>query len=411
MMRLSASLGALRDTLAEPAYGRYVAGNSISLVGNWMQRTAIGWLAWDLTHSATWVGMVAFADLFPALIIGPVGGVLADRHSRRRIMFFAQSAMLVLAAVLGLLELAGMMDIHALVMLTALHGILVGINQPSRLALVPSLVSPPNLATAIALNSIVFNAARFVGPAIAGALIAGVGSGWTFIVNALTYLPFLWVLSTLVPLSHQRPATRASLLTQIGEGVRYFVDQRSARLLVLAVLAASILVRPLAELLPAIADGVFARGPVGLAMLSAGLGAGAIAGGLLVAMRITSPSLPGLARWMAAAAVVTALVGVSPWFLGALAMTTLAGTFFVISGVSAQTMIQTSVPEELRGRVMSLFGLVFRAAPATGALLLGAAADRVGIRTSLMVSSAMLLVFLLAWNHRVVRDEEPAIGR
>ncbi|MCB1834803.1 MAG: MFS transporter, partial [Geminicoccaceae bacterium] len=219
----------LQMAFREAAYARYVAGNSVSLVGNWMQRTATGWLAWDLTGSSAWLGIVAFADLFPALLIGPVGGVLADRHDRRLLMLAFQSAMFAVAILLWLAAGAGMLGIHLLLVLTTLHGVLVGLNQPARLSLIPQLVRGDLIGPAIAINSMVFNGARFIGPAIAGLIIATFGTSWAFFVNALTYIPFLLALSTIRPIPDERHATRAPFLTQIAEGIRYVFDNQGIR--------------------------------------------------------------------------------------------------------------------------------------------------------------------------------------
>ena len=407
-MTAAGNLRALRATLAEPTYGRYVAGNSISLVGNWIQRTATAWIAWDLSQSAALLGLVAFCELFPALIVGPVGGVLADRHDRRKLIMRFQVAMFGVALALWLAEASGHLDTGWLLALVLLQGTLVGLNQPARLSIIPALVTHAHLGPAIAINSMVFNAARFVGPAVAGFLIASFGTAWTFLVNALTFLPFLWALSTLVPTERQQPLARGRFLTQIVDGLRYVLDAPALRVLFLLVIAGALLVRPLGELLPALADGIFGRGASGLAMLSASLGLGAIVGGLIVVSQDGGPSVMALAWWLAAGAVSVLAVASAPSFAVTMVLVGLTGICLVGSGVMAQTMMQMQVASELRGRVMSLFGLTMRAAPALGALALGSIADGLGIRMTLILANITFLVMLALagirwWRSRIGR--------
>ena len=161
--------------LKNPNYGTYAAGNSVSLIGTWIQRIAVGWLAWELTGSGAWLGAVAFADLFPAVFIGPFGGAVADRLSRLRIITISQALAMVQAVALFWLTFSGAVTIEWLFALVLVNGFVMGFNQPSRLALVPSLVPREDLSTAVAINAIVFNLARFIGPAVAGLLIVSWG--------------------------------------------------------------------------------------------------------------------------------------------------------------------------------------------------------------------------------------------
>ncbi|MCB2054762.1 MAG: MFS transporter [Geminicoccaceae bacterium] len=396
-------LNQIGATLRETTFGRYVAGNAISLVGNWMQRTAVGWLAWDLTGSVAWLGIVAFSDLFPTLIMGPIGGVLADRHDRVRQIFACQTALLLVAVALWLLTAADMVGIAGLLAITTLHGLIVGLNQPARLALVPSLVAPDRLRTAIAINSIVFNTARFIGPAVAGLLIATAGLDWTFFANALSYLPFLVALTTLRPIGEQRSKSRASFIGQLAEGLRFVAAEPSMRLLFALVIAAALLLRPLGELLPALADGVFARGATGLATLSAALGAGAVAGGIVMAMRREALGVDGMTAWFGALAVLLLLLSAAPAFWTALPLVGACGFCLIASGVAAQTLMQERSPPDLRGRVMSLFGITFRAGPAVGALILGFLADLIGLRPALALGALTFVAAALALRHHATR--------
>lgn len=384
----------IREVLRQPDYGLYVAGNSISLVGNWMQRTATGWLAWELTGQSFWVGMVVLADLVPALVVGPFGGVLADRVDRRRIMLVTQSALSLVALAMSCLAFAGGLGLAALLMLVALHGLLVGVNQPARLALIPSLVEPPYLPTAIAINSIVFNTARFIGPAAAGLLLASAGSGAVFLANFLSYLAFILSLVLMRPASGPPAGSHPPVLTEIAEGVRFVSGHPGMRPLFLLFIASAIAIRPVGELLPGLADQVFGGGPETLAMLSSSLGLGAVAAGFWTARQPGGQQVRlALAATLAAALAAVGLA-LAPSLPLALLVIALFGAALLVGGVSAQTLMQLAAPPQLRGRVMSLFGLVFRGGPALGAVLLGGAADLVGLRLGLLVGA---LGMIAAW--------------
>ena len=220
---MSSSHGILH-VLGQRTYGTYVAGNSVSLVGAWMQRIGVGWLTWELTQSGAWLGLVAFADLFPVVIVGPLGGVIADRVDRLRIIMAAQSLAMLQALVLAFLTVTGLIGVEILVALTALHGIIVAFNQPSRLALVPSLVNREDLPTAVAINAVVFSVARFVGPAIAGVLILYAGVAAVFAANAASFLFLLLALYRIRADVTQEPQDRGhakSLFGDVADGLRY----------------------------------------------------------------------------------------------------------------------------------------------------------------------------------------------
>jgi MFS family permease len=176
-------------------FGLYSAGSAVSLIGMWMQRIAIGWLTWEMTKSGLWLGIVAFADFFPVLLIGPIAGAAADRWDRLRVVKTSQTISLLQATTLFALTAGGHMNIAMLVALTAFQGIVVAFNQPARLALVPSLVAETDLASAVAINSIVFNLARFIGPMFAGLAIVWSGVSAAFAANALSYVAFLAALA------------------------------------------------------------------------------------------------------------------------------------------------------------------------------------------------------------------------
>ncbi|MDF1792473.1 MAG: MFS transporter [Thalassobaculaceae bacterium] len=395
-------------TLAHRDYGLYTLGNGVSLIGMWVQRVAIGWLTWELTHSATWLGAVAFADLFPSVLIGLIGGVAADRLDRTLVILTCQTISMGLAVLLGVLTLTGHVSVEMVAAMTFANGMVVGFNQPSRLALAPRLVPRERISTAVAINSMVFNTARFIGPAVAGLVIIWADLGWAFIVNAATYLCLL------VALAHIRsrnpsigrddgvPRARRGLFADIAEGMRYAARDPGLGPILLLHLVTAISVRAVVELLPGFADRVFGGGADTLAIMTSVTGAGAIAGGWLLAGR---RSEGGLVPIVLGASVVVSLSMLAVALSGSLWIAFAAlgfyGASMVAAGVGTQTIVQLAVTPEMRGRVLSLHGVIFRGGPAIGALVMGAAGDVVGLRPPVVVGCAVsMAVLAVIWMRR-----------
>ena len=399
-------LRAIPRTLAHPNFGTYVAGNSVSLVGTWMQRIGVGWLAWELTGSGALLGLVAFADLFPAVVVAPFGGAIADRADRRRLMIVAQTLVMGQAFALFALTATGLITPTLLVLLSLFNGVVIGFNQPARLALVPSLVPRADLPTAVAINSIVFNLARFVGPALAGVTIVTAGVAGVFAANGLSYLAFLLALTRIRPdwaPPEQRPgADRAPLLAVVREGVIYAVRHPGIGPMLLLHTALAITVRPFIELLPGFAADVFGRGAPGLATLGSTVGVGAVFGGLWLAQRGRAAGGTRLALASALLVVLSVLAfAATRNFVVAVLAVAVAGFGMVATGVATQTLIQITVTDAMRGRVLSLYGLIFRGGPAVGALAIGAASEWVGLQAPLAAGAALaLLAWLPIWRRR-----------
>jgi predicted MFS family arabinose efflux permease len=406
-MSMLTGLRAIAQTLAHPSFGTYIAGNSVSLIGTWMQRIGVGWLAWELSHSGAVLGLVAFADLFPTVVIGPFGGALADRVDRVRVIKVAQLLIMAQSLALFALTASGLITVPLLLALVLFSGVVIGFNQPARLALVPSLVPRRDLATAVAINSIVFNSARFIGPALAGVVIVGLGISAVFLINALSFLAFLFALWRLRLAPIGMPAKPGSVLDAVAEGLRYTVAHRGIGpiLLLQAVLAVS--ARPFFELLPGFAAEVFGRGAPGLAMLSASVGIGAVAGGFWLAQ---PGSQARLTRVVLVSSLLIALstlgFALSDGFTIAIACVAIAGFAMVAAGTGTQTLLQTAVDEGMRGRVLSLFGLIFRGGPALGALVMGGASELVGLQAPLAAGALLGLIacaLLLRRRHAIAR--------
>jgi predicted MFS family arabinose efflux permease len=386
--------------LRNPNYGIYIAGSAVSLIGTWMQRIAIGWLTWQITRSGLWLGIVAFADFFPVLIVGPIAGAVADRWDRLRVVQMSQCILLVQATVLFALTSIGHMDIGLLVALTAFQGIVVAFNQPARLALVPSLVAQADLASAVAINSVVFNLARFIGPMLAGPAIVWSGVAAAFAANAISYIASLLALVSIsiVSTATESPKGR-SFKADLLEGIRYAATHPAIAALFVLLAAVGIGGRPLNELLPGFAADVFHSGAGGLSILASATGAGAIIGGLLLGHNVHSLGLTNVAIISALVAAIAA-IGVSSTASMWVAIPSIALFGFCVSsaGIAIQTLIQLASDHKMRGRVMGVYGLIFRGAPALGALAAGLASAHFGLRWAVFFG-AVFVVAACIWTY------------
>jgi predicted MFS family arabinose efflux permease len=396
----------IADALGHRSYATYISGNSISLVGLWVQRVAVGWLTWELTGSGAWLGIVAFADLFPSVFIGPIAGAIADRSDRVRIMLTTQTLLTVQASALCVLSASGWISVHSLVALVLLNGIVVGFNQPARLALVATLVPREHLATAVAINSIVFNLARFLGPALAGLLILAGGVSAAFLVNALSYLVFIFSLRQIrhdvsTRAESTAAASEGSLFGAVWGGVRYVTKHPGIAALLCLVTATAVGLRPYMELLPGFAADVYEGGAGTLALLTSAIGIGAVIGGFWVAQR-TTPDLTRIVLSSSLLATVSlGLFAVTDRLALAVVWVVGSGVFIATSGIAAQTLIQTAVDSTMRARVLSLYGVIFRAGPALGALVMGLGSEFVGLRWPLLVGALLsAAVWLWVWQRR-----------
>jgi predicted MFS family arabinose efflux permease len=367
----------------------------------WMQRIAIGWLTWQLTHSGLWLGIVAFADFFPVLLIGPIAGAAADRWDRLRVVKTSQTISLMQATALFALTVSGHMTVGLLVGLTAFQGVVVAFNQPARLAFVPSLVAPTDLASAVAINSVVFNLARFIGPMLAGLAIVWSGVAAAFAANALTYVAFLVALARIrIPPTVAETARQRSFGADLREGIRDTATHPGIASLLVLLIALGVGGRPLNELLPGFAADVFHSGAGGLSILASSIGGGAILGGVWLGHRAHSAGLTRVAlgsSLIGALAATAAIATERLWV--AVPAVIVFGFCTSVSGIAVQTLIQLASARNMRGRVMGLYGLIFRGAPAVGALTAGIASAHFGLRLPVLFG-ALLVIAVWLWTFR-----------
>jgi len=363
----------------------------------WMQRIAIGWLAWQLTGSGFWLGIVAFADFFPVVLVGPFAGAAADRWDRLRVVKVCQAIALAQAAVLWWLTLTGHVTIGILVGLTAFQGVVVAFNQPARLALVPSLVPHTELAGAVAVNSIVFNLARFIGPIFAGLAIVWADIATVFAINAVTYVAFIVALARIrIAPTGIAPGERRSLVADLSEGIRYTATHPGIASLLILLIALGIGGRPMNELLPGFADEVYRSGALGLSILASAIGGGAILGGFWLGQRARTTGLTGITLWSTLVGALATIVAIATdrlWV--AVPAVVVFGFCMSTAGIAAQTLVQLAADRSMRGPVMGLYGLIFRGSPAIGALIAGLAASYFGLRWPVFFGALLVIAVWL----------------
>jgi MFS family permease len=381
----------------------FVMGQLVSLIGTWMQSVAQSWLVYRLTGSAVLLGTVGFASQIPIFLLSPLGGVVADRHERRRVLLLTQSTMMVLAMVLAVLTLLGHIHVWHILVLASMLGIANGFDIPTRQAFVVELVPRADLPNAIALNSSMFNGARVVGPAIAGIIVSAVGEGWCFFGNAVSYLAVLASLLLLRVPRREVIERRATHFEDILEGFRFVAGTRPIRSLLMLLGLVSMTGMPYATLMPVMAQDVLHSGASGLGLLMGAAGTGALGGALALAWH---NSLRGLGRWVGLGAVSFGmwliLFSLSRNFWLSVALLLPAGFSLLLQMSSTNTLIQSMVPDRLRGRVMSVYAMTFMGMAPLGALLAGAAADvlgapaAIGIGGGISIAGGLLFLLRLA---------------
>ena len=375
------------DALKSRSFRIYLFGNVFAVNAFWIQRTTIAWIAWDLTQSASFVGFVAFMFFVPTMVTGPLFGVLIDRVNVAAAGFATQGTLMVLTLITLILELNGLLGPLALILLTGVSGIATSMHHPVRLSLAPRLVPRGALASVVTFAALNFNTARITGPALGGWAIAEKGVAFALVVQAFLFLPYLAAMP-LLQVRSGRSADRAldPFLTALTWGFRYVFRSRSVlRAMILSGIL-SFAVHGVLETLPVLADGAFSRGAQGLGVLMASAGVGAISAAFLMTLLPPQGSrLPGAAlavSWLGVA-LIPVLGFVSVWELAMLIVAAL-GFSATVTGIVVQTVIQSHLEDDARGRVMSLWVMVGIGSSAAGAMLLGLGVDLFGLQAALL---------------------------
>ncbi|HEX8975285.1 MAG TPA: MFS transporter [Solirubrobacteraceae bacterium] len=377
--------------LAVPNYRRYYAGQSISLTGTWMQMTAQSWLVLTLTHSGAWLGLVIALQTLPVLILGPYGGVIADRVDKRVMMVVLQSAMGVQALTLGLLTVTGVVTLPEIGVLAALLGLNNAFENPARQSFMSELVGAEHLRNAVSLNSVLVNAARTIGPAVAGILIATVGDGICFLINAASFAAVVVSLLTMdrSALARTEPNVRAR--GQLREGLRYVRSTPALAIPLIMMGVAGCLTYEFQVSLPVMADRGLNVGPTGFGFMTAAMGVGAVLGGLLVAARGKTGLRP-LVQSATAFAGAMALAAAAPDLTLELLALALAGAASISFMATGNSTLQLSSAPAMRGRVMSLWFVAFQGSTPIGGPIVGLTMGLLGPRAGLGLGALTILL-------------------
>jgi MFS family permease len=386
----------------------FFAGQFVSLIGTWMQSVAQSWLVYRLTGSVALLGLIGFAGQIPVFLLASFGGAVADRCNRRWILIFTQISSMILASILAALTLFNAIEVWHLFVLASLLGIVNAFDIPARQSFVVEMVGKNDLLNAIALNSSMFNGARIVGPAIAGVLVATVGEAWCFSINAISYVAVIGglLLMTIQPLP-RKPQT-GSTLSNIAEGFRYVATTAPIRALLLLLGLVSLMGTPYAVLMPIFADKILGGGASSLGLLMTASGTGALCAALILANR---KSIKGLGRWVAFASagfgISLILFSFSRDFWLSAVLLVPVGFSMMIQMAASNTLVQAMVTDELRGRVMSVYSMMFMGMAPLGALMAGSLAEILGAPNTIALGGAVCIVGSIIFGLRLpaLRDE------
>jgi MFS family permease len=377
-------------------YRLYASGQLISLTGTWMQRVAQDWLVLELTNSGTALGVVTALQFGPSLLLGPWGGVLADRSDKRRLLLATQSGLAIVALLLGLLDVAGVVQFWHVLVLATMLGLITAIDTPVRQSFVVEMVGRDDLTNAVAINSTIFNSGRIIGPALAGVLITAVGTGWAFVGNAASSLAVLVGLGMMRPaeLFPSPPLQRAR--GQLREGLRYVLARADLVRTMVLIFVFGTFGLNFAITCALMAKQVFHRGASGYGLLSTSLAVGAFCGAILATRRTERPSSLFLLGMAALFSVGEIAVGLMPDFVWTAIVLVPTGVAMLSVTTAANAHIQLGVAPMMRGRVMALYLMCFMGGTPLGAPIIGWLAGVAGPRWGLIGGGLICLVSSLA---------------
>ncbi|MBI3174036.1 MAG: MFS transporter [Chloroflexi bacterium] len=379
----------------------YFGGQLVSNIGTWMQAIAQAWVVYQIGHSELTLGLVAFASAIPTLIISPWGGVVVDRMSRRTLLLLTQTGAMLLAFSLAALTFTGVVQEWHVIVLAALLGVVNAFDAPARQAIVPELVGKEDLANAIALNSMMFNSARVIGPAVAGLVLAAVGSAWCFTINGISFLAVLIGLWLMEIPKRQVEHHIASPWQQLVGGVQYAARIREISALILLSLVFSIFGISYSTILPAFIEKTLHQGAVAYGWVNTATGLGAVTGAFLLAHRVSNGRR---GQWLVltniAFPIILIAFSFNTFYPLSLLLAYGLGLGFMMQFATINTLLQTRVADEFRGRVMGLYTITFFGFAPFGNLLIGFLGENIGlgIAMSLFAVCSLILSRLILWK-------------
>ena len=384
-------------------YRLFFTGQSVSLMGTWIQNIALGWLVYRLTGSAMYLGIIAFAGQIPSLFITPIAGVYADRFNRRTILIITQSLAMIIAIVLAIFVLTGIAEIWHLMVFAVAAGMVNAFDAPFRHAFVLELIgNREDLPNAIALNSSLFNTARFIGPLIGGFLIHLVGEGWCFMINGISFLAVIFSLFKIKVQAVKPVKKPGSIIHQLADGLKYAWNFKPVRYLLMLIATAGFIGLPFQALMPAFASDVLQGDATLLGTLTGALGAGALTGALFLASRQKLDFLPK--NILFAAILFTAALLVfsqSKIILLSLAALYFTGFGMIVMFNATNALLQAITEEDKRGRVISLYSLTFLGLTPMGNLLAGTIAEYTSVTITVFAGALICLLAGLALRKQI----------
>lgn len=384
-------------------YRYYYYGQSISLIGVWVQNIAMGWLVYRLTGSALLLGTIAFALQIPSLLITPFAGVLADRWNRKKVIIITQILLMLVAFILAALTLTNSITIPLIIIMALVNGIILAFDTPFRQSFVPDIITRrEDLSNAIALNSSLYNLARFIGPPIGGILIAWVGEGWCFFINGISFVAVIAGLTAIRIQKKLRPRRFGSILSQLREGLGYSWSFLPIRYLITLVALSSFFGLPFQALLPVFAAEILQGDAQLLGLLTGALGAGALSGAIFLASRQNLNNIPRITFLTAMLfAAGLAAFALSSFIVLSMIALVITGFGMIVHFNATNSLIQNISDEDKRGRVISLYSLTFMGITPLGSLLAGATAEYIGVPYTIFSFSMICLASALLFGKRL----------
>jgi len=385
-------------------YRLYAAGQLVSLTGTWMQRVAQDWLVLELTNSGTALGIVTALQFLPSLLFGLWGGVLADRYDKRKLLLATQTGLALVALILGVLDVTGIVQYWQVLVLALLLGLVSAVDSPVRQSFAVEMVGPDDLTNAVGLNSTIFNSARILGPAVAGVVIAAVGTGWAFVANAISSIAVLTGLALMRP-SELRPSPAIDRVRgQLRAGLRYVWHRQDLLLTMILVFVVGTFGLNFQITTALLAKQVFHRTATGYGLLSTALAVGACVGAVLATRRRTRPSLLFLLLAALSFGLLEIIAGSMPGFGGTALMLVLVGLAMLSFTTAANSSVQLGVEATMRGRVMALYLMCFLGGTPLGAPIVGWVASTVGPRWGMIGGGVVCMAVAVGMALYLVRQ-------
>jgi MFS family permease len=388
------SLKLIFRALSHRNYRLFFGGQGISLIGTWMQQIAMSWLVYRLTDSALLLGVVGFTSRIPTFLLASLAGVLADRWNRHRVLVITQTLSMIQAMILAILVLTGAIAVWHIIFLSLLLGLINALDIPTRQSFVVDMIEKrEDLGNAIALNSSIVNGARLIGPSVAGMLIATLGEGMCFLLNGLSFIAVIFALLAMKITPKKREAQSSKVFQGLKEGFSYAFGFAPIRSVLLLLGLVSLMGMPFTVLMPIFAEKILHGGPQALGFLSGATGVGAIAGSIYLASR---KSVLGLGRIIVISSNLfgIGLIGfsLSRLFWLSLLMMLLTGFGMMLEMASSNTVLQTMVEEDKRGRIMSFYTMAFMGMVPFGSLLAGTLANNIGAPNTVMIGGVACIL-------------------